>query len=618
MQTEEIDEIRSKIDLSLWKQIFGFALGHKRILTWLTVSALSISLTEALFPIPTKMAVDVIQGKATDYGLWLPSALFAVLTVSLCIGVYYFIKHAGSISYHVGHDIKRESFKRLQELEFAFYDSQPTGWLISRLTADCDRLSRIIAWGFLDIVWGTGFIIAMAIVMLILKWQLALIVLGTVPPLIVISLYFKKRLLESSREVRKENARITASYNECISGVKTTKTLGREDLNLREFEGMSQAMESASNRNATFGAVYMPIVMTIGSAGAGIVLWYGGKQTLASAIELGTLIAFINYAGSFFNPINQIASVFTEIQSAQAAGERVTGLLNTKPKIVDSETVVAKIEAHSKANSKDEKLAPDGHEMEIQSIEFQEASFFYKENEPILRSFNLKVEQGQTVALVGPSGGGKSTIVSILSRFYEPQNGEVLINGLDYRQRSLEWLQSQLGIVLQTPHLFSGTIRENIRYGNLAASDQDIEQAATIVNAHSFISNLENGYDTQIGEGGAKLSTGEKQLVSFARALIADPQVFIMDEATSSIDTEAEQLIQKGLQKVFDGRISFVIAHRLSTIRSADVILVIKGGEIEEQGDHESLMEKRGYYHKLYTTQFKRERVETVLNSSSN
>lgn len=615
MKHEEIDAIHSKVDIRLWRQVFRYAFAHKPLLASLASSAILLSLTDALFPIPAKMAIDIIQADLPAKNLWLPATLYFAMTIGFALCVHFFIKAAGGMSYRISHDIKRDCFQRLQELEFAYYDAQPTGWLISRLTADCDRLSRIIAWGLLDILWGFCYIGAMAIVMLILDWRLALIVLATVPPLVVISLYFKKRLLFTSREIRKENARITAAFNEGIAGVKTTKTLSREQRNLGEFRDVSWAMQDASDRNATFGAIYMPIVMTIGSVGIGLVLWYGGNATLSSLIELGTLVAFINYAGNFFNPINQIAMVFTELQAAQAAGERVVTLLNTEPQIKDTASVKARIAQHRDAASKDQNLAPDGYPNRIDTIAFRDTSFAYKSGEPILKRFNLTVERGQTIALVGPSGGGKSTIVSLLARFYEPQSGEVLINGIDYRQRSLDWLQSQLGVVLQTPHLFSGTLRENIRYGRIEATDQEVEQAARQVNAHAFITQLENGYDTEIGEGGTKLSTGEKQLVSFARALLANPQVFIMDEATSSIDTETEHLIQEGLQTVFEGRISFVIAHRLSTIRSADTILVIQNGEIEESGNHTSLMAARGHYYDLYVKQFDKETFEKVLNA---
>jgi ATP-binding cassette subfamily B protein len=331
-------------------------------------------------------------------------------------------------------------------------------------------------------------------------------------------------------------------------------------------------------------------------------------------------VAFINFAGQFFNPINQMARVLTEMQAAQAAGERVMGLLATEPKIRDSEAVrqrmsEAKASAPSASDTRSpvSDCSPDGHPAKIESIEFRHVTFAYEEGSPVLRDFNLTVRAGQTIALVGQSGGGKSTIVSLVCRFYEPTQGALLINGVDYRQRSLHWLQSQLGIVLQTPHLFKGTVRENIRYGRLDAADAEVEEAARLVSAHEFILQMEHGYDTPVGEGGNRLSTGQKQLVSFARALLARPQVFVMDEATSSIDTETEQAIQAGIERILAGRISFVIAHRLSTIRRADRILVINRGLIEESGTHDELLRRRGHYHELYTSQFRREREEAVL-----
>ncbi len=612
-QTAE-DEIHSKIDFDLWKRIFAYALGHKRLLIPLASSAIALSGIEALFPIVTKMAIEVIEQGNPVESLWLPGTLFFALSVSLSILVLVFIRCAGSISHHISFDIKRDCFKRLQELEFAFYDSQPAGWLISRLTADCDRLSRILAWGFLDVVWGFFFVIAMAGIMLILNTKLALLVLSTIIPLIILSRFFRKRMLFASRQIRKHNSRITASYSEGIAGVKTTKTLGREDENLSEFESKTGDMYSASIRRALLGAIYLPIVVAIGSIGSGLALWFGGMDVLSGSLSLGTLIAFISYAGQFFFPINQIAMVLAELLGAQAAGERVMSLLATQPKIKDSQKVLERIDRYS--GTADPEVAPDGYQNRIERIEFQNMGFTYNENEVVLDKFSLVVERGQTIALVGPSGGGKSTIVSLLSRFYEPTSGSLLIDGVDYRERSLDWIQNQLGIVLQTPHLFNGTVRENIRYGRLEASDEEIDNVARIVNAKEFIAKLENGYDTIIGEGGARLSTGERQLISFARALIADPQIFIMDEATSSIDTETEVLIQNGMQRIFNGRISFVIAHRLSTIRSADQILYINKGEIVESGSHEALMKQRGPYYELYLKQFRKESINRELEAS--
>lgn len=607
------DEIHNKIDLDLWKRIFTYALGHKRLLVPLALSAVTLSVVESLFPIATKIAVEIVEKGKPIESLWIPAALFFGLSIALSILILVFIRCAGSISHHISFDIKRDCFKRLQELEFSFYDSQPAGWLISRLTADCDRLSRILAWGFLDIVWGVFFVIAMAVVMIVLNAKLAMLVLSTIIPLIVLSKFFRKRMLIVSRQIRKHNSRITASYSEGIAGVKTTKTLGREGQNLSEFQSMSHDMYKASVHRALLGAVYLPIVVTIGSIGSGLALWHGGFAVLSGTLSLGTLIAFISYAGQFFFPINQIAMVLAELQGAQAAGERVMGLLATHPKIKDSQRVLERIDQYR--NNTDSTIAPDGYPNRINSIEFLNIDFTYNSKETVLEKFNLTVQSGQTIALVGPSGGGKSTIVSLLSRFYEPTGGSLLVNGIDYRERSLDWLQSQLGIVLQTPHLFNGTIRENIRYGRLDATDEEIDEVATIVNAKDFVLNLENGYDTKIGEGGARLSTGERQLISFARALIANPQIFIMDEATSSIDTETEVLIQRGMQRIFEGRISFVIAHRLSTIRSADQILYVSQGKIVESGSHQSLMANRGLYYNLYLKQFRRESIHRELEA---
>jgi ATP-binding cassette subfamily B protein len=375
-------------------------------------------------------------------------------------------------------------------------------------------------------------------------------------------------------------------------------------------------MFASSVRNAVQSAVYIPLVLTLGAVAAGLALWRGGEGYLAETITLGTLVAFISYAGQFFNPINQMASVLTQLQSAQAAGERVMGLLATVPAIKDSPEVLARIEAAHAAGPQPG-IAIDGLSSRIGTIEFRNVTFGYGDGPPVLEDFNLTIPAGATIALVGPSGGGKTTIVGLLCRFYEPTKGEILIDGVDYRQRSLQWLQSNLGIVLQTPHLFKGTIGENIRYGRLAASKDDVARAAQLVNADGFIRAMQKSYDTEAGEGGNRLSTGQKQLVSFARALLSDPQVFVMDEATSSIDTETEHMIQDGLAQVMAGRISVVIAHRLSTIRRASRILVINKGKIEESGDHASLIRARGHYFALYTNQFQREREEAVIEGSA-
>jgi len=609
---QQEDEFKARLDTGLWWQLFRRALHLKRYLIPLAVAAVVIAACDASFALITRWTIDgvVRDGAQANFAGYI--AAYAAATLTLVLGVWVFIECAGNIANRLAHDIRRDGFERLQALEFAFYDTRPVGWLITRLTSDCDRLARVIAWGFLDIVWGLSLLVMIAASLLWMNWRLALIVLAVIPPLALISKFFQRRMLLSAREVRRHNSQITAAFNEAIQGVRTTKTLVRERENLAEFTQLSASMFTAAVHNARQNAIYYPIVTTLGSLAAGLALWRGGFLALSDSLSLGTLVAFINFAGQFFNPINQLALKLTEMQGAQAAGERVMSLLATEPAIQDSPAVRARIAAEA-ARPADPDHAIDGGDDTIHTVEFRDVCFSYGTGPVVLDRFNLTVRAGDTIALVGPSGGGKSTLVSLVCRFYEPTSGQILINGIDYRDRPLSWLQARLGIVLQTPHLFKGTVRENLRYGRLDATDAEIEQVARLVNAHDFITQLEQGYDTPVGESGNRLSAGQRQLVSFARALLANPQIFIMDEATSSIDTETEQLIQRGLQTIFAGRISFVVAHRLSTIRNADRILVISKGTIEESGTHPELLARRGHYYDLYTSQFRREREDAAV-----
>jgi ATP-binding cassette, subfamily B, bacterial len=598
------DVFSDKLDLSLWARVFHHALPYKRLLIPLAISAVVIAIVDATYALVTRWTVDDVVKSDPALSLWPHMTVYLFLTIFLAVGVWVFINAAGGLANNMSHDIREECFKRIQELEFAYFDHRPTGWLISRLTSDCDKLARIIAWGALDLVWAICLVVMISIILVVLHPALGLLVLSVVPPLIYISAIFQKKLLLSSRDTRKFNSMITASFAEALQGLRTSKTLVREQENLR--------MYGVSMQNALQSAVYIPIVLTLGSIAAGVALWRGGANVIDGSLSLGTLVAFIFYAGQFFNPINQIAQVLVQMQGAQAAGERVLSLLATVPGIQDSEEVRSRLKTWD-TPERPADLAPDGHPDGIETIAFHHVDFSYSDGESVLKDFNLTVTSGQTIALVGASGGGKSTIVNLAARFYEPTGGQILVNGHDLRNRGLAWYQSNLGIVLQGPHLFSGSVRENIRYGRLEATDEEIEAAARSVNAHGFISALENGYDTDVGEGGNRLSTGQKQLISFARALLANPRIFIMDEATSSIDTETEQLIQQGLQAIFHGRISFVIAHRLSTIRTADRILVIEKGKILESGTHEQLLTATGHYHALYTRQFRQEREASLF-----
>lgn len=608
---EEQDYDRDlKVDIGIWKRLFRYVLSNKRACALSVVTNMVIALIDIAYPLMSRYAIDNFIGKGTTQGILPFILLYFVLITAQAFGVYSFVAQAGRIEMNVSFDIRQQAFKKLQELSFSFYDKTAVGYLMARMVSDVGRLSELLSWGFVDLLWASTYVVGVMIAMLLLNWKLALLALVVIPPLAVISLYFKKRILQYQRKVRKTNSRITGAFNEGIMGAVTTKTLVREKANYGEFSELSGTMRQASVKAAVWSAIFMPIVMFLGSIGTGIALYKGGVDVMIGAIGFGTLSAFVSYTMNFFEPIQQLAGILAELQSAQASAERVIGLIDTPLEIVDSPEVVEKY--GDNFHPKRENWEPITGE-----VEFEHVDFSYKEGECVLRDFSLHVKPGENIALVGETGAGKSTIVNLVCRFYEPTSGRVLIDGRDYRERSQLWLQAGLGYVLQTPHLFSGTIRDNIAYGRKDATEQEIREAAQMVRAEEFILRQERGYDTEVGEGGARLSTGEKQLISFARVILANPRIFVLDEATSSVDTETEQLIQEAITKVLRGRTSFIVAHRLSTIRSADRILVIRGGRITEQGTHRELLKLRGYYYNLYTTQFREEASGAILDEKA-
>ena len=593
-----------RLDPGLWKKLLRYALVYRRDVVLLAVFAMTTAAIEVAFPLLTRHVVDAVAASAGAVNLYAYSGLYLVLMLGLALSIALFIRIAGKIRTHVSHDIRRDGFDRLQQLSFSYFDRRPVGWLMARMTSDCERLSNILAWGLLDLVWGSTLMIGIAIAMLIMHVKLALVVLMVVPLLAWVSILFQQRILNSARQVRKTNSRLTASYNEALMGIRTSRVFVRERENLAEFQVLSGEMYAASICNARQSAFYLPVVLTIGSLATGLALAAGGIEVVAGALSIGTLIAFMSYTRHFFEPIEELANWFAEMQMAQAAAERVLGLIAAQAEIQDSPELRACMQ---RPGTLPKGIAADGYPQRIESIEFRNVGFAYTAGEPVLRGVNLRVQAGKTVALVGPTGGGKSTLVNLLCRFYEPSEGEILIDGVDYRRRSLHWLQSQLGMVSQTSHIFSGTVADNIAYGKLDSNAAEIERAARLAGAHDFIKGLAQAYHSEVGEGGNRLSGGQKQLIAFARAILADPQIMILDEATSSVDTETESRIQQGLKQVLSGRIAFVIAHRLSTVRTADRILVIEQGRIVEQGNHRELLALRGCYHELYTRQSLRE-----------
>ena len=614
--TFQEEEYSKRFDPDLWRRALKFLRPYRLQVISLIAVMIGVAVLEAIPPFLTRQAIDlfVVPGQLDGLG-WL-IAVYGVIVVLMGLGIWLLIVLAGKIDVWVCYDIRSAGFKRLQELDFSYYDRTPVGWLMARMVSDTERLAETVAWGLVDMVWGVSMMGVIIGVMLYLNWWLALIVLSVVPALVWVSAFFQKRILKSYREVRRTNSRITGAFNEGIMGARTTKTLVRERANLKQFSGLTGKMYRSSFMAAVQSSLYLPLVLLLGSVGAGLGVWFGGSGVIAGVVTYGTLVAFIAYVERFFEPVREVARIFAELQSAQAAAERIFDLLSTEPEIVDSEAVrqlMATVDTGIQSSGNDYPEHALFPEIEG-AVAFEQINFAYKDGTRVLTDFNLEVAPGETIALVGATGGGKSTIANLVCRFYEPTGGRVLIDGVDYRERSLHWLQSNLGVVLQTPQLFSGTIRDNIAYGRLEASDEEVEAAARLVRAWDFISDMERGMDSPVGEGGGLLSTGQKQLVSFARAVLADPRIFVMDEATSSVDTETEMLIQEALENLLQGRTSFVIAHRLSTIRNADRILVIEDGCITEAGDHDALMAMKGRYFDLYTRRFERDRVDKILH----
>jgi ATP-binding cassette subfamily B protein len=610
---DEDDTSPSRLDLSLWRRMLVHARPHSSSLAGLAIAGLIVAVCDVFFPRVTGAVID--DSIANGGGrLWLYGGLYLSLVVILAVTVWLFIVLAGVAATGVAHDLRRAAFSRLQSLSFSFYDRRPVGWLIARLTTDCERIASVLPWTLLDLVWGSFLLSGVTVMMLWMNWRLALVVLIIVPPLSVATVIYQKKLIRTQRLVRKANSRITASFNEGITGVRTSKAFGREENNLADFEALTDEMLQHSLRSALQAAVFLPIVMTLGATGVGLALWRGGLF-VGAAIGVGELVTFMQYAALFHIPIQEMAQRFTGLQAAQASAERLQGLLDTEPEIADSADVCSAVAQQRIAPR--EGFAPDGQPNTIHQVTFENVTFAYGKGKPVLADFRLTVRAGECIAIVGETGSGKSTVAKLLCRFYEPVKGRVTINGVDYRKRSLHWLQSNLGIVLQEPHLFSGTIRANIRYGRLAATDHEIEAVADQVGAAAFIEGLDRGYDTEVGEGGNQLSTGQKQLIALARAMIANPQILVLDEATSSVDTETERKIQKGIETVLRGRISIVIAHRLSTIRSASKIVVLDRGRIVEEGTHIELLGCKGPYSRLYAQQFRSEAASAAVEYAS-
>lgn len=606
---EEEQFTSEKLDVGLWKKILKMLLENKKNLFLALFFVLLEAVIGVILPVLNRYAIDVFyQGHGSTETILKFTLLYGGLVAVQAFLIYEFIYRSGLIEMDISYQIRQNVMEKLQTLPFSYYDKTPTGWIMARMTSDVSRLSEILSWSFNDLVWGFLVMILLLIVMFTVNWKLALIILVIVPMVYFVSAWFQKRILQNYRSVRAENSKITHGFSEGITGAKTTKTMGLEAIHYSEFKNNTMAMRSKSIHAVILSALYMPLITLISSLGNAGIIYVGGNMALQGVIQIGTLILFTQYAERFFEPLRNISNVFAQLQMAQASAERVLSLLEQDSTLVDRPDVIEKYGTILNPNE-------SVYEPIVGDIEFKDVDFYYQASEPILNKFNLTVQPKQRIALVGETGSGKSTIVNLICRFYEPISGSILIDGVDYRERSIGWLHSDLGYVLQAPHLFSGSVRDNIAYGKPDASDEDVIKASKLVDAHRFIMELEDGYQTDVGEGGNRLSTGQKQLISFARAILVDPSIFILDEATASIDTETEAIIQNAVETVLKEKTSFIIAHRLSTIVNADRILVIDKGQILEDGNHHSLMSQKGRYYELYMNQFNEKNQTNMMNT---
>ncbi len=588
----------------------------KKYRNWIIIMATCGVLASAgdiLIPFFQRYALNHLEDGVFIANL-VPFILFYVLTLLGKI-ITDFISSflSGRVELSVLRDLRKLSFDHLQTLSFSYFNQNSVGYIHSRVMSDTARIGELVSWVIMQGVWNFSYLIGVVIVMLSMNVKLTLLILAVIPLITVVFAIFQKKLVNENRHIREVNSKITGNFNEGITGAKTIKTLVIEDKVERDFVRDSKEMKRSSVMAQRYRSILSAMIGFASSIALAIVIWKGGELSLIGNdaigyMDVGTLSLFMSYALGIIEPIRWIVDMISDLVREQVNIERLTKLLETKSDVTDTPEVIEKYgDTFSPKKENWEELHGD--------IEFRDVSFKYPDgDEYILEHFNLKIPQGSNIAIVGETGAGKSTLVNLVCRFYEPTSGQVLIDGRDARERSQLWLHSNIGYVLQTPHLFSGTILENLRYGKPDATIEEINEALRRVSADGVVAKAENGLDTNVGEGGDLLSTGEKQLISFARAIVADPKILILDEATASIDTLTEQNIQKAISEVIRGRTSIMIAHRLSTVRNADMILVVSDGKIVEQGNHASLMKQKGHYYNLYTRQYEEDATKNILS----
>jgi len=588
-------------------RLLPFLKPYRKRLIIMFVFGIIGSVVDIVLPLFQRHAIDnyIVTGILDTLPYFI--GLYILTLVVQIVANYLSMYNAMQVEMNIGHDMKQACFNHLQTLSFSYFNQNSVGYIHARVMSDTARIGELVSWVMMDSIWHTSYILGAIIVMLSINWKLALVVLAVVPIAALLIALCLNKLTALNRAIREINSKISGNYNEGITGAKTIKTLVVEEKISSEFRHDTEHMKRTAVKATHFRGLLWSTVSFCSFVALALVLWRGGLITMEQAMEIGTLSVFMSYAQGLMDPLLWVIDAITTLVNTQVNIERVTRLLETKSDVADTPEVIARY--GDSFEPKKENWEPiEG------DIAFDDVTFIYPDgDEKVLEHFSLTVPKGTRVAIVGETGAGKSTLVNLVCRFFEPTEGRVLIDGRDARERSQLWRQSAIGYVLQAPHLFSGTVRDNLRYGKPDATDEEILKALATVSADAVIAKMDKGLDSQVGEGGDLLSTGEKQLLSFARAIIADPRILVLDEATSSVDTMTEQIIQNALTEVTKDRTTFLIAHRLSTVRDADIIIVVRDGKIVEQGKHAALMQAKGYYHSLYTRQFEKEALEGII-----
>lgn len=592
-------------------KILPYVKPYRKTIVIMILMGIAVSVFDAVYPLFNQYALNHFVALKTLDTLPQFIGLYLLCLVTQVTLNYTSVYICGKIEMLVDRDLRNASFNHIQTLSFSYFNQNNVGYVHARIMSDTGKIGELVAWRMMDIIWNGSYLIFVIAVMLATNARLAMYVLILVPFAVVLITWFQKHLVELNRKIREINSRITGNFNEGITGVRSIKTLVIEDTINDDFRKDTADMKRTSVHAVRYSGAFSAVISLMGSLALAMVLWQGGRLTIDGIIQIGTLSVFMTYALGMMDPLQSVITTLASLVSIQVNIERFTKLMETESDVADSEEVIEKYgdTFHPKKENWEE-LHGD--------VEFRDVSFHYPDgDEMVLEHFNLKVPQGTNVAIVGETGAGKSTLVNLVCRFYEPVEGEVLIDGRNARERSQLWLHSNIGYVLQAPHLFSGTVRDNLRYGNPDATDEQIMEALKLVSADFVIGKMDKGLDSEVGEGGDNLSTGEKQLLSFARAILADPRILVLDEATASVDTLTEKAIQDAIDIVIKGRTSFVIAHRLSTVVDADVILVVSDGKITERGTHKELMKKKGSYYALYTRQFEEIAADMVQHTAA-